>query len=231
MRKSQTWVAVAFVVAALGGCSTASPVSIASIIDTPSVTPRSAPGPTTAAAPTTREPTGFGTSREVHVAGAADEVTVTAPKPIKAPKYVPVTGTLYAVTVTIVGISGTYKADPLFFAAACRFDLDDGMVQVAAPGQVPFWSVSVYDRNGHNVYSFNDHSATNGRLDTVVLTPAQMIEVRKELPEDFAGSIFVEAPIREGIVVIRSFVPDESWKPIIRRFLADATCDLETFED
>jgi len=123
------------------------------------------------------------------------------------------------------------SVDPLFFAAACRFDLEDGMVRVAAPGQVPFWSVSVYDRNGHNVYSFNDHSATGGRLDAVVLTPAQMIEVRKELPEDFAGSIFVEAPIREGIVVIRSFVPDESWKPTVRRFLAGATCDLEGFED
>ncbi len=105
------------------------------------------------------------------------------------------------------------------------------MVQITAPGQVPFWSVSVYDRNGHNVYSFNDHSATDGRLDTVVLTPAQMIEVRKELPEDFAGSIFVEAPIGEGIAVIRSFVPDESWKPTVRRFLAGATCDLEGFGD
>jgi len=123
------------------------------------------------------------------------------------------------------------SVDPLFFAAACRFDLGDGMVQVTASGRVPFWSVSVYDRNGHNVYSFNDHSATDGRLDTVVLTPAQMIEVRKELPEDFAGSIFVEAPISEGIVVIRSFVPDESWKPVVGRFLAGATCDLESFED
>lgn len=123
------------------------------------------------------------------------------------------------------------SVDPLFFAAACRFDLTEGMVQVTAPGRVPFWSVSVYDRNGHNVYSFNDHTATDGKLDTVVLTPAQMIEVRKELPEDFAGSIFVEAPIDEGIIVLRAFVPDESWKPTVTRFLSDATCDLESFED
>jgi uncharacterized membrane protein len=123
------------------------------------------------------------------------------------------------------------SVDPLFFAAACRFDLNDGMVQVTAPGQVPFWSVSVYDRNGHNIYSFNDHSATGGKLDTVVLTPAQMIEVRKQLPEYYAGSIFVESPIGEGIVVVRAFVPGASWKPTVDRFLGGATCDPETLED
>ncbi|MEP6564962.1 MAG: DUF1254 domain-containing protein [Mesorhizobium sp.] len=121
------------------------------------------------------------------------------------------------------------SVDPLFYAVACRFDLAEGMVRVKAPGNVPFWSVSVYDRNGHNFYSFNDHTATGGVLDTVVLTPAQMIEVRKELPEDLQGAIFVEAPIDEGIFVIRSFVPDDSWKPVVSRFLEQSSCDLQDF--
>ncbi|MBN9233140.1 MULTISPECIES: DUF1254 domain-containing protein [Phyllobacteriaceae] len=119
--------------------------------------------------------------------------------------------------------------DPQFYAAACRFDLADGMIQLTAPGSVPFWSVSVYDRNGHNIYSFNDRSATNGQLDAVVLTPAQMIEVRKALPDGFQGSIFVEAPIEEGIVVVRAFVPDESWKPAVARFLDQSSCELQQF--
>jgi len=121
------------------------------------------------------------------------------------------------------------SVDPLFYAAACRFDLAEGMVRVKAPGNVPFWSVSVYDRNGHNFYSFNDHTATGGVLDTVVLTPAQMIEVRKELPEDLQGAIFVEAPIDEGIFVIRSFVPDDSWKPVVSRFLEQSSCELQDY--
>lgn len=119
--------------------------------------------------------------------------------------------------------------DPLFAAAACRFDLADGMIQVSAPGSVPFWSVSVYDRSGHNIYSFNDRSATNGQMDAVVLTPAQMIEMRKALPDGFEGSIFVEAPIEEGIVVLRAFVPDESWRPAVTKFLSQSSCDLQQF--
>ncbi|TPN68794.1 DUF1254 domain-containing protein [Mesorhizobium sp. B1-1-5] len=121
------------------------------------------------------------------------------------------------------------SGDPLFYATACRFDLDEGRVRIRAPGNVPFWSVSVYDRNGHNIYSFNDHTATGGKLDAVVLTPAQMIDMRRDLPEELQGAIFVEAPIDEGIFVIRSFVPDDSWKSIVSRFLEQSSCELQDF--
>ena len=53
--------------------------------------------------------------------------------------------------------------------------------------------------------------------------------VRKDLPEDLQGAIFVEAPIDEGIFVIRSFVPDDSWKPIVSRFLDQSSCELQDF--
>lgn len=119
------------------------------------------------------------------------------------------------------------SVDPLFYAAACRFDLSEGAVRIATPGTVPFWSTSIYDRNGQNIYSFNDHTPTGGNLDLVVLTTAQMIEFRKELPTNFERSIFVEAAIDEGIVVIRAFVPDESWKPAVSRFLDQASCELQ----
>lgn len=119
------------------------------------------------------------------------------------------------------------SVDPLFQAASCRFDLSDGIVRVKADGSVPFWSASVYDRNGHNIFSLNDSSANAGRLDLVLLTPTQMLDVRKDPPEDFQSSVFIEEPISEGIVVIRSFVPDESWRPTVSRFLEGSSCELQ----
>lgn len=119
------------------------------------------------------------------------------------------------------------SVDPLFAAVACRFDLDDGMVQVKGPAAfLPFWSASVYDRSGHNIYSLNDHGASKGQLDLVILTPAQMNEVRKDLPEAYQGSVFIEAPISEGIVVIHAFIPDGSWRPAVMRFLDAGSCEL-----
>ena len=117
--------------------------------------------------------------------------------------------------------------DPLFHAAACRFDLDEGPVHIRAPGAVPFWSVSIYNRAGQNIYSFNDRATENGALDFVVLTTAQMIEVRKQVPEEFSKAIFVEASIGEGIVMVRSFVPDPTWEETTTEFLARIACTKE----
>lgn len=114
--------------------------------------------------------------------------------------------------------------DPLFKAATCRFDLDDGPVRVTAEGTVPFWSASIYDRSGENVYNFNDRTAAGSALDFVVVTPAQMIEMRKELPVELESSIFVEADVGEGIVIVRAFTPDESWASIISTYLKSMTC-------
>ena len=100
-------------------------------------------------------------------------------------------------------------------------------MHVFAEGGVPFWSVSVYDRNGQNIYSFNERTASGGKLDFAVVTPLQMIEIRKELPVAFQSSIFVEAQADQGIVVVRAFVPDPTWRPIVGRYLDGISCTLE----
>lgn len=115
--------------------------------------------------------------------------------------------------------------DPLFAAAACRFDLEDGAVHVQATEAMPYWSASVYDRDGRNIYSFNDRTSAGGALDFVVLTPAQMVETRKDLPEGFEQSVFVEAPVDEAVVVVRIFVPDDSWAPLASRFIGSMSCE------
>jgi len=126
------------------------------------------------------------------------------------------------------GAPAVVKAvDPLFHAAACRFDLGEGPVHVRSPGTVPFWSVSIYNRAGQNVYSFNDRATDSGALDFVVLTTAQRIEVRKALPEKFKRTTFIETPVGEGIVVVRSFVPDPTWEETTSEFLAKLACTKE----
>jgi len=116
-------------------------------------------------------------------------------------------------------------ADPMCDVAVCRFDLSDGTVQISGEGRVPFWSLSVFDRRGSNIYSLNDRSATDGRLDIVIATPAQMLELRKAPPEQYAEAVIIEADTEEGIAVLRSFVPDATWGPIVARHLAEVACE------
>lgn len=115
--------------------------------------------------------------------------------------------------------------DPLFDAIACRFDLREGVLRVHGEGAVPYWSMSVYDRTGQNLFSLNDSSSSGRVLDFVVATPVQMIALRNELPADFERSVFVEAETDEGIVVVRAFAPDESWEPTVAAFVSGIDCE------
>ena len=118
-------------------------------------------------------------------------------------------------------------ADPFFQAVACRFDLSQGVAHLQREGNVPFWSASVYDRSGQNIYSLNDRSAKDGQLDLVVLTPAQMVDMRKSPLEELQSAVFVEAPITEGIVVVRGFAPDGTWAPAVADYLGGIECVAE----
>jgi uncharacterized membrane protein len=117
-----------------------------------------------------------------------------------------------------------HAVDPFFDAVACRFDLSEGAVHVQAAGHIPFWSVSVYNRRGQNIYSLNDRAQTPGDLDLVLVTPAQMIELRKNVPKEFEKSVFVEADVGQGIVALRGFVPDATWKDAVARYLDGTKC-------
>ncbi|GGB08891.1 DUF1254 domain-containing protein [Brucella endophytica] len=133
-------------------------------------------------------------------------------------------GEAYRFHVLDAGKDGGFH-DPLFQLAACRFDLADGPVQVTATGNVPFWSVSVHGRNGETLYSVNDRASTDGKLDLVVANRLQMVNLKKDLPEEAAASILAEEEMSEGFVLIRAYTPDPTWVPSVRRFLSEAGCE------
>lgn len=124
------------------------------------------------------------------------------------------------------GPGGTllHSADPLLEAAACQFDLSDGPVRATIEGTVPFWSMSVFDRRGQSAFSLNDRTATAGALDIVIATPVQMIELRKDMPPEFERSVFVEADIDLGMLVVRTIVPDPTWRPAVEAWFDKAAC-------
>jgi uncharacterized membrane protein len=116
--------------------------------------------------------------------------------------------------------------DPTFQVAACRFDLADGPVEIASPETAPFWSLSIYNRRGENIFSINDRTANEALLDVIVATPAQVVDLRKAQTPEIDTSILAETDIGEGFVVLRAFVEDDSMKPAIAAFLEEASCDL-----
>lgn len=115
-------------------------------------------------------------------------------------------------------------ADPFIQAAACRFDLAEGMLHLAAEGTVPFWSISIYDDNGLNVFSITDGAAADGRLDAVVLAPAQARRLHSRYAAQTDRSVLLQANVGRGIALVRVFVPDETWQGVATAFLESLRC-------
>lgn len=119
---------------------------------------------------------------------------------------------------------GLTSSNPFIRTAVCRFDISEDAVRVTASDLAYYWSLAIFDPGANEIYSMNDRTATEQRLDIAVVTPLQMIGYRKSLPEVLAESVLIEFPGTTGYLVLRTVVPDPSWELIVREFLGNAVC-------
>ena len=115
--------------------------------------------------------------------------------------------------------------DPAFGTAACRYDLENAPLRVTAKGHLPFWSVAIFDRQGRNIYSFNDRTAIEQELALLVVNPVQMAQIRKAPPPGSEKAVLVESSVKQGFVLIRALQENATWGPEVKRFLTNAKCE------
>ena len=133
------------------------------------------------------------------------------------------TGQFYALA-NEANPTGLANEDPHIRSAVCRFDLSANPVRIIARVAVPLWSVSVFDTASDEVYSMTDRSAIGTGVDITLATPAQMLQLRRNMPEALEQSVLVELSDVEGFVVLRAIVPEASGERAARTFLSEAVC-------
>ncbi len=133
-------------------------------------------------------------------------------------------GQFHVLPVPQAGAEPLASLDPRMVQAVCRFNLGSGPVRVRARFADEFWSVAVFDRRGRNIYSLNDRSIDGPQLDLAILTPVQMAQLRQNPPASLETAIVAELPINAGFVLLRAFVPDDSWTPSVTALLQAADC-------
>jgi uncharacterized membrane protein len=121
--------------------------------------------------------------------------------------------------------SSMQSFDPDFVIAACQFSLVNGPVALTGGSAPDFWSLSIYNHQGANIFSINDRTTQNGELDVVITTPLQLIEFQKDMPPELADSVFAETDVDDGFVILRAFVPEPSLRPQVEEFLKSAICE------
>ncbi|MCQ0989619.1 DUF1254 domain-containing protein [Jiella marina] len=115
--------------------------------------------------------------------------------------------------------------DPAFITAGCRFSLERGPVRIyARERNITFWSASIYNRQGDNLYSINDRAAIDGIVDLLVGTRDQIVDAEAE-NETGGSRIPVEVETVEGYMTIRALVDEESKRPFVDSFIQSVQCE------
>ncbi|MGL4487957.1 MAG: DUF1254 domain-containing protein [Rhizobiaceae bacterium] len=115
--------------------------------------------------------------------------------------------------------------DPNFIVGACQFSLQEGPVLLSGEGKTNFWSLSIFNKRGENLFSINDRISNNGLLDMVIATPLQFIEFQNDMPAELQNSVFAQADVNEGFVILRAFVANDSERPRIKAFVETSGCE------
>ena len=120
--------------------------------------------------------------------------------------------------------TGLFNDNPNIRTAVCRFDISSMPVRVVASGDVAIWTVSVYDSSSNETYSMNDRSSIGADVNIALVTPAQMLQMRRSMPEALERAVLVELQRPEGYVALRAIAPMPSQEPAARAFLNGAVC-------
>lgn len=118
--------------------------------------------------------------------------------------------------------------DPFFAYGVCRFDITDEGVAVSAPKIDTFWSATIVNQDGSVVYSLNNRTAIDGKLELLLLNPVQILRLRELRPPEIENSIVVESDMKAGFAVVRVLRPDESWQSKASSFLSGVKCNSYT---
>lgn len=126
---------------------------------------------------------------------------------------------------SVPGSTGLANDNPYLRTAVCGFSITDQPMRFLAAGALPFWSLAIFDADSNEVFSMNDQTAVEGRLDLVVAMPAQLVALRKAAPPGLSKSILVEMSSGDGYAVLRALAPAASFEQSARNFLDEASCE------
>lgn len=120
--------------------------------------------------------------------------------------------------------------DPLFSHAVCLVSLDDGPVNFSFSAPGSFWSMSLYDRGGQNVFSVNDRTAIAGDLDLLAVTTEQKAGIREAAPQAIDETILVEVGRSDLLALLHVFAPDERGRLRAARAFERSVCETARLE-
>jgi uncharacterized membrane protein len=114
--------------------------------------------------------------------------------------------------------------DPELVYGICQLDLRDGPGIVNGPLPLAFWSVGVFNRQGHVIYATTNRSGSGQAIDMGIFNPAQTRLLAEQRFEIADGLLIVEAPGNNVMVVMRLAPPHRAMRERYAEALANLEC-------
>jgi len=123
--------------------------------------------------------------------------------------------------------------DPAFAGAICRYDLSNGPLRVTLPlGRPGFVSLSFHSRRGVTFFALTDRAATQGKLEAIVVTPAELrvLEAHDD-EENPSQDLRILSPTTEGFALARALAELPGLAPDAAAQALSLSCKTEALPE
>lgn len=118
--------------------------------------------------------------------------------------------------------------DPAMVQSICPFDLSEGGLRVHADVEAESLTFSFRTSAGQVFYSMSDLAAQQGKIDVVVLTPAQLeIAEANDDEDDSSQDLRLIAPETKGFVIISALAAYQSERAEAEERVKSVACTVE----
>jgi len=118
----------------------------------------------------------------------------------------------------------TTGLDPLFVHGSCRLSLKEAPASLSFSGPNSFWSLALYLKRGTVLFSVNDRTAVDGKLDMLVVDPIQNAMLKESAGAELDQTIVVESPQEDLVALVRFYAPTPRDRQIAVEHLQAAEC-------
>jgi uncharacterized membrane protein len=122
-----------------------------------------------------------------------------------------------------------FFADPAMVQSVCPFDLSEGGLRLHADVEAErLLTLSFRSSTGQVFYSMSDLAAQQGKIDVVVLTPAQLeIAEADDDEDDPSQDLRLIAPETKGFVIISALAAYQSQRTEAEERIKSVACTVE----
>ncbi|MEM7424869.1 MAG: DUF1254 domain-containing protein [Pseudomonadota bacterium] len=113
---------------------------------------------------------------------------------------------------------------PDLAVALCPFDITSQPVSITAPLPGFYWSVSIFNLEGRNLYTINDKQVGTNQFSALIVKNSEQTDVSEDAPQRRGEGIIIRSNTDQGIVLLRIFIPDRASMQRVENVLGLTRC-------